>query len=68
MADVCGDAARLVPPGRPDLLAAALAAVLDDPGEADRLRAAGPVRAAGFTWEAAVEAHLRAYRLAIGVR
>lgn len=68
MADVCGDAARLVPPGRPDLLAAALAAVLDDPGETDRLRAAGPVRAAGFTWEAAVEAHLRAYRLAIGVR
>lgn len=68
MADVCGDAALLVPPGRSDLLAAGLMRVLDDPGEAARLRAAGPPRAAGFTWEAAVEAHLRAYRLAIGPR
>ncbi|MFM7061348.1 MAG: glycosyltransferase family 4 protein [Actinomycetes bacterium] len=68
MADVCGDAARLVPPGRPDLLATALAAVLDDPTEARRLRAAGPVRAAGFTWARAVDAHLCAYRLAVGPR
>ena len=45
MADVCGDAALLVPPARPDLLADALGTVLDDPAPADRLRAAGPVRA-----------------------
>ena len=66
MADVCGDAALLVPPARPDLLAAALGTVLDDPATAARLRAAGPVRAAGFTWESALDAHLRAYRLAVG--
>jgi glycosyltransferase involved in cell wall biosynthesis len=66
MADVCGDAAELVPPARPDLLAAALTEVLDDPTAADRLRAAGPERAAGFTWESALDAHLRAYRLAVG--
>lgn len=66
MADVCGDAARLVPPARPDLLADAMAELLDDASAAARLRAAGPDRAAAFTWEAAVEAHLRAYRLAVG--
>ena len=66
MADVCGDAARLVPPARPDLLADAMAEVLDDAEVADRLRTAGPARAAGFTWDGAVEAHLRAYRLAVG--
>jgi glycosyltransferase involved in cell wall biosynthesis len=66
MADVCGDAARLVPPARADLLAAALAEVLDDLDVAARLRADGPARAAGFTWEAAVDAHLHAYRLAVG--
>lgn len=68
MAEVCGDAAVLVPAGRSDLLASAIAGLLDDATTAGRLRTAGPARAAGFTWEAAVEAHLRAYRLAVGGR
>lgn len=41
----------LVPPGRPEALAAALARVLDEPGLAERLRAAGRERARTFAWE-----------------
>jgi glycosyltransferase involved in cell wall biosynthesis len=48
--DLCGDAALLVPPGDPRELAAALGAVLGDPAIAERLRAAGPRRAAAFSW------------------
>jgi hypothetical protein len=35
--------------------------VLDDPILSDRLRSAGPARAAGFTWEACVDHHVEAY-------
>ena len=48
-------------------LAATLARVLDDPVLATRLRQAGPVQAAPYTWAASVERHLAAYRLARGV-
>lgn len=65
MADVCGDAAAIVPPGDAAALAAAIARVLDDPAAAARLRAAGPSRAAGFTWDAAVDQHVLAYRRAM---
>ncbi len=51
--ELCGDAALLVDPADPGDIAAAVARVLDEPGLADRLRAAGRARAAGFTWEAA---------------
>ncbi len=46
--DLVGDAALLVPPDDPEALAVALAQALEDPGEAKRLRAAGPRQAA--TW------------------
>jgi len=67
MAEVVGDAAVLVPPADPAALAGALARVLDDPDLAARLRHAGPVQAAPYTWEASVERHLAAYRLAAGI-
>jgi len=51
--EVCGDAALLADPADPADIAAAVARVLDEPGLADRLRAAGRARAAGLTWEAA---------------
>lgn len=62
--EVVGDAALLVPPADPDALARALSTILDDPAVADRLRAAGPPRAATFTWERSVDAHLDAYERA----
>ena len=52
MAEVVGDAALLVAPGDTDALAATLARVLDDPALAARLRQAGPVQAAPYTWAA----------------
>jgi glycosyltransferase involved in cell wall biosynthesis len=63
--EVVGDAALLVPPADPDALAHALATVLDDAAVAARLRAAGPKRAATFTWERSIDAHLDAYRRAV---
>jgi len=59
--EVVGDAALLVPPGDAAALAAALERILDDPGESARLRKAGPLQAAGFTWEASVAQHVEAY-------
>jgi glycosyltransferase involved in cell wall biosynthesis len=49
--DVNGGHARLVPVGRPDLLAQELAMVLDSPGEQDRLRQRGLEVAARYTRE-----------------
>ena len=66
--EVVGDAALLVPPANPDALARALSSVLDDATLAARLRAAGPARAATFTWERSVDAHIEAYRRAIDRR
>lgn len=59
--EVAGDAARRFDPERPDAIAAAIAAVLDDPAEAERLRAAGRAQAARFTWEATARATLASY-------
>ncbi len=63
--EVVGDAALLVPPADADALARALATALDDATVAGRLRAAGPARAATFTWERSIEAHVDAYGRAI---
>jgi glycosyltransferase involved in cell wall biosynthesis len=64
LAEVVDDAALLVPPGDADALARAIQRVLDEAGLATRLRAAGPVRAAEFTWAACVDQHVAAYQRA----
>jgi phosphatidylinositol alpha-mannosyltransferase len=55
----------LVPPRDPAAFAAAAARVLDDDGLAERLRAAGPVRARDFDWSVTVGAIEDAYRDAL---
>jgi glycosyltransferase involved in cell wall biosynthesis len=60
--EIVGDAALLVPPADAPALAHALARLLDDEALATRLRAAGPARAATFTWERSVAAHVEVYR------
>jgi len=60
--EVVGDAALLVPPADPVAIAQALEGVLGNPALAAKLRAAGPARAAGFTWDRSVDAHLDVYR------
>jgi glycosyltransferase involved in cell wall biosynthesis len=67
MAEVAGDAARLVPIGEPDALAAALLEVLslsepERKNEGQRAR----LRAETYTWDACVAQHLVAYELALG--
>jgi glycosyltransferase involved in cell wall biosynthesis len=60
-----GDAGVLVPPGDPDALAAAVDALLDDPGRAARLGAAARARAAAYDWEALADRVLGVYRSAL---
>ncbi len=62
--EVVGDAALLVKPGDEARLADALDELLTDDPLAARLRAAGPKRAAAFTWERSVGAHVDVYRRA----
>jgi glycosyltransferase involved in cell wall biosynthesis len=64
LAEVVDNAALLVPPDDPAALADAMTRVLDDPDVAARLRVAGPVRAAQFTWARCVDQHVDAYELA----
>jgi glycosyltransferase involved in cell wall biosynthesis len=66
--EIVGDAALLVPPADADALARALATVLDDATVAGRLRTDGPARAATFTWERSIDAHVEAYHRAAGRR
>jgi glycosyltransferase involved in cell wall biosynthesis len=68
MEEVVGDAACLFHPGDTGALAATLTRVLDDPALAPRLREAGPVQAAPYTWARSIDGHLDAYRRACGVR
>jgi glycosyltransferase involved in cell wall biosynthesis len=70
LAEVVGDAAVLAPPGDAHAVANALARVLDDDALSARLRSAGPVRAAQFTWAACVDQHVDAYERTVlaGVR
>jgi glycosyltransferase involved in cell wall biosynthesis len=60
--EVAGGAALEFDPERPDDIARAIAQVLADPAEADRLRAAGREQAARFTWERSAQLTLDAYR------
>jgi glycosyltransferase involved in cell wall biosynthesis len=59
IAEVCGDAAALFDPGRPEEIAAVVAGVLDAP---ERFAAAGPVRAQAFTWAETARRHEAVYR------
>ena len=59
--EVAGNAARLVAPDDVAGAAAALKAVLTDPAEAARLRAAGLAQAKKFSWRTAAESILRLY-------
>jgi glycosyltransferase involved in cell wall biosynthesis len=55
-------AARLVPPGDVEALAAALREILDDPAERERLTAAAERAVAGeFGWDAIAARHLQLY-------
>jgi glycosyltransferase involved in cell wall biosynthesis len=65
--ELCGDAAVLLPGLDAAAVADALAAVLGDAALRSRLAAAGPRRAAGFSWSAAAEGHVRAWRAAAAV-
>ena len=53
--EVAGDAALLVPPGNVAAFATAIERALEDESTRERLREAGPRRAALFTWEDAGE-------------
>ena len=65
--EIVGDAALLVDdPLDPDALAGAIERVLDDAALAAALRAAGPRRAAGFTWRRVAAETLAVYRRALG--
>jgi glycosyltransferase involved in cell wall biosynthesis len=63
--EVAGSAALVFDPEQPDDIARAIAHVLADPAEADRLRAAGREQAARFTWERSAQLTLDAYRRAL---
>jgi alpha-1,3-rhamnosyl/mannosyltransferase len=60
LVEVCGDAALYAPPRDTAELARHIERALEDPETRQRLRAAGPVRAARFTWEAAAQSTLAA--------
>ena len=60
-----GEVGVLFPTGDAPALAAALAALLDDPARRAALRVAGQARAADFDWPVVASAVLRVYRAAI---
>ena len=66
LGEVVGDAAVSFDPERPEEIARAMIRILDDPVEADHLRAAGLARAASFTWAATARGTLRTYERALG--
>jgi len=60
-----GDAGVLVAPGSAESLREGIASVLGDAALAARLRAAGPVRAAEFTWRRTAEMTADVYRAVV---
>jgi len=62
--EVCGQAALYPRGAGAEALAGAMAAVHRDPRLRSRLEAAGPVRAAEFSWRESARAHIAAYTLA----
>ena len=63
--EVAGDAGLLVDPYDVSAIADALATAASHADVRDRLRAAGPIRAAAFSVDAMAEATVRAYRAAL---
>jgi glycosyltransferase involved in cell wall biosynthesis len=61
LAEVAGNAAAVVDPESVESIAAAVARLLDDGAERDRLRALGAERAARFTWERTAQLTVEAY-------
>ena len=66
-AEVAGDAALLVDPEDVAAIAAALRLALTDGATRERLRTAGPARAARFTWETAARETAAVYATAAGM-
>jgi glycosyltransferase involved in cell wall biosynthesis len=64
--ELCGDAALRLPALSADAVAAALRAVLEDREYNAELSRRGRERAAVFTWQAAADGHVRAFRAALG--
>lgn len=64
--EVAGDAAVLVDPDDPAAIAAAVAALLADPGRRAQLAGAGRTRAAAFSWERTADLTVASYRRALG--
>ena len=65
LTEVAGDAALLFDPTSPRAIADAVGRMLRDEDLRQRLRAAGPVRAARFTWSETARRTIRAYRKAL---
>lgn len=63
--DLAADAAELVPPGDAPALAEAMRRLLADPQARARLAAAGPRRAAAYTWKEAAERTAAVYAAAL---
>ncbi|NDF95972.1 MAG: glycosyltransferase family 1 protein, partial [Proteobacteria bacterium] len=64
--EVVGAAGLTVNPGDERALADAIASVVTDPVLASSLRRAGPEQASHFTWAAAADGCVHAYRAAVG--
>ena len=65
VAEIAGQAGRLVAIGDSDALGAAMFDVLDDPATQQAMRAAGLARAREFSWETTARRTLDAYRAAL---
>jgi glycosyltransferase involved in cell wall biosynthesis len=66
IAEVAGDAARAFDPESARAIATAIESILENPGEAQRLRAAGYERARKFTWSETARLTLESYERALG--
>jgi glycosyltransferase involved in cell wall biosynthesis len=66
IAEVAGDAARAFDPESARAIATAIESILGNPGEAERLRAAGYERARKFTWSETARLTLESYERALG--
>jgi glycosyltransferase involved in cell wall biosynthesis len=65
LAEVLGDAARLLPPRDPEAWGASIRELLSNSAERERLVALGLARAAEFTWEKTAAATRQAYQDAV---